>query len=208
MAGAGDEARSAIRALAGDLTHQWLKSGTIPEDAVEAFTPELRELLGGGLGISFDDFQHRHYVRPDWGLFQFEAANFPAPFELYLHTSWLIMPTGEDGVATVVDASGRRLQALQVAGPSAYEDVIDGALYSGDLLGFEVGGDYGQFVHWRFVSASQHGYDVWSIFSAGDAALVSLGEAADADELKIQLTSSMNSIPWHHWIDLAKRSDH
>lgn len=207
MPEAGDDARSAIRALAGDLTHQWLRTGAIPDDAVEAFTPEIREHLGGGLEISFDGFQHRHYVRPDWGFFQHEAADFPAPFELYLPTSWRIMPTGEDGVAEVRDANGRRRQVLQVAGRSAYEDVIDGALYSGDLLGFEVGRDYGQFIHWRFVSETPQGYDVWSLFGAGDAALVTLGEAADADELKIQLTASMNSIPWHHWIELAKRSD-
>src|SRR5688500_2191565 len=202
-----EDAQSAIRALAGDLTHEWLKSGTIPDDVVEGFTPELRDLLGGGIEVSFDDFQHMHYVRPDWGFFQFQTASFPAPFEFYLHTSWRIVPTAEDGVAEVFDTTGRRRQVLQVAGRSVYGDAIDGALYSGDLLGFEVGRDYGQFVHWRFVSAAPHGYDVWSIFSAGDAAIVSLGEATDADELKAQLVASKNSIPWHHWIESVKQSN-
>mgnify|MGYP000226900008 CR=1 FL=1 len=200
-----DDSLSAIRSLAGDLTHAWLSTDSIPDDAVEAFTPELRNLLGGGIEISFDDFQHRPYVRPDWGLFQFQTANFPAPFELYLHTSWRIVPTIEEGVAEVFDATGRRVQVLQVAGRSAFGDAIDGALYSGDLLGFEVGRDYGQFVHWRFVAAAPHGYDMWSVFSAGDAALVSLGEAGNVEELKMQLTSSRNSIPWHHWIESVKQ---
>lgn len=202
-----DDARSSIRALADDLTAEWLKTGSIPDDAVEAFTPELRALLGGGLEVSFDDFQHKHYVRPDWGFARFALPEFSAPFELYLPTSWRIVPTEERGVATVVDALGNRHQVLQVARREQYEDAIDGAVYAGDLLGFEVGRDYGQFLHWRFVAESAEVYDVWSIFSAGDQALVILGEATDVDGLRIQLTSSANSIPWHHWIEFAKNAD-
>ena len=202
-----EDAGSAIRALAGDLTHEWLKAGSIPDDAVEAFTPELRELLGGGLEISFDDFQHRHYVRPDWGFAQYSPPEFPAPFELYLPTSWRVVPSDEQGVATIVDEHGAGRQVLQVARKSQYEDAIDGAVYAGELLGFEVGRDYGQFIHWRFVAASSGAYDVWSIFSAGDQALVTVGEAADSDSLKVQLTSSVNSIPWHHWIEFVKNAD-
>lgn len=189
------DAQDVIRSLAGDLTRQWLATGEIPDDAVEATSPVLRELLGGGLGLSFDDFQHRDHVRADWGFFQFESGDFPAPFELYLHTSWRIVPAEERGVAAVLDNTGRRRQVLQVAGRSVYGDAIDGALYSGDLLGFEVGRDYGQFIHWRFVSETPDGYDVWSVFSAGDAALVSLGAAANVQELKMQLTSSAKLDP-------------
>lgn len=202
-----DDARSAIRGLAGDLTHAWLKTGVIPDDAVEAFTPELRDLLGGGLEISFDDFQHRHFVLPDWGFSQYSTAEFAAPFELYLPTSWRVVPSDEQGVATIVDELGARRQVLQVASKAQYEDAIDGAVYAGDLLGFEVGGDYGQFIHWRFVAASPGGYDVWSIFSAGDHAVVILGEATGVEALRVQLTASANSIPWHHWIEFARSVD-
>ena len=204
---ARDDARSAILRLAGDLTDEWLKSGAIPDDAVEAFTPKLRELLGGGLGISFDDFQHRHYVRPDWGFAQYTPPEFAAPFELYLPTSWRVAATEEPGVATVVDENGDRRQVLQIARRAQYEDAIDGAVYAGDLLGFEVGRDHGQFIRWRFVAESPSGYDVWSIFSAGDRAVVILGEAADVDGLRVQLTASANSIPWHHWIEYARQTD-
>lgn len=202
-----DDAASAIRALAGDLTHRWLQTGEIPDDAIEGTVPALRELLGGGIELSFDDFQHKHYVRPDWGFAQFAPPEVPAPFEMYLPTSWRIEPTGEPGVAIVVDQHGDRRQVLQLAGRSQYGDAVDAALYGGDLLGFEVGRDYGQFIHWRFVAARPDGYDVWSIFSAGDQALVSLGEAADVEGLKVQLTSSANSIPWHHWIEFVKNAD-
>lgn len=202
-----DDARSTIRALAGDLTHAWLTSGTIPDDAVEAFTPELHDLLGGGIEISFDDFQHKHYVRPDWGFAQFAPPEFPAPFELYLPTSWRIQPTDESAVATVVDQSGNRQQVLQVAGRAQYGDAVDASIYGGDLLGFAVGRDYGQFMHWRFVAERPDGYDVWSIFGAGDQALVTLAEAADVEGLKVQLTSSANSIPWYHWIEFVKNAD-
>ena len=202
-----EEAASAIRSLAGDLTHRWLQTGEIPDDAVEGTVPTLREFLGGGMELSFDDFQHKHYVRPDWGFAQFATPEAPAPFEMYLPTSWRIEPTGEPGVAIVVDETGSRRQVLQLAGRAQYGDAVDAALYGGDLLGFEVGRDYGQFIHWRFVAARPDGYDVWSIFSAGDQALVSLGEAADVEGLKVQLTASANSIPWHHWIAFAKNSD-
>ena len=198
-----DDAQSAIRALAGDLTHRWLTTGEIPDDAIEASAPALRELLGAGTELSFDDFQHRDYVRPGWALKHFHAEDFPAPFELYLPATWRIIPTEEPGVGEIFDQEDRRRQVLQVAGKSVYGDAVDGAIYSGDLLGFEVGRDYGQFIRWRFVAGTPEGYDVWSIFSAGDAALVSLGEAADVDELKVQLTSSVNSIPWHYWIKLS-----
>jgi hypothetical protein len=201
------DAQSAIRSLAGDLTHRWLQSGEIPDDAVEGTVPALRDLLGAGIELSFDDFQHKHYVRPDWGFAQFAPAEFPAPFELYLPTSWRIEPTGEPGVAIVVDHAGNRQQVLQVAGRAQYADAVDAALYGGDLLGFEVGRDYGQFIHWRFVAGRSDGYDVWSIFGAGDHALVLLGEASDVEGLKIQLTSSANSIPWHHWIEFMKNAD-
>ncbi|MCR4342134.1 MAG: hypothetical protein NUW01_19835 [Gemmatimonadaceae bacterium] len=202
-----DDAGSSIRSLAGDLTDRWLQSGEIPDDAVEATVPALRELLGGGIELSFDDFQHKHYVRPDWGFAQFAPPEFPAPFELYLPTSWRIEPTGEPGVAIVVNHAGERRQVLQVADRSQYADAVDSALYGGDLLGFQVGRDYGQFNHWRFVAASPEGYDVWSIFGAGDHALVMLGEATDVDGLRVQLTSSANSIPWNHWIEFAKNAD-
>lgn len=199
-----EDAGSAIRALAADLTHEWLRTGSIPNDAVEAFTPELRELLGGGLEISFDDFQHRHCLRPDWGFAQYAAPEFAAPFELYLPTSWRVVATEEPGVATVVDENGDRRQVLQIARQEQYEDVLDGAIYAGDLLGFEVGLDHGQFIHWRFIAAAPEGYDVWSIFSAGDQALMMVGEAADLDALRAQITSSVNSIPWHHWIESGR----
>ena len=202
-----DDARSSIRSLAGDLTDLWLKTGSIPDDAIEAFTPELRELLGGGLEISFDDFQHRHYVRPDWGFAQFSPPEFAAPFELYLPTSWRVVPTAEQGVAIVRDERDNRRQVVQVARREQFEDAIDGAVYAGNLLGFEVGRDYGQFIHWRFVAAGPDGYDVWSLFSAGDHAVVILGEATDVAGLKVNLTSSANSIPWHHWIEFAKNAD-
>lgn len=201
------DARSTIRDLAGDLTDAWLKAGAIPDDAVEAFTPELRELLGGGLEISFGDFQHRHYVRPEWGFAQYSQPEFVAPVELYLPTSWRVVPTDESGVATVLDERGDRRQVLQIARREQYEDAIDGAVYAGDLLGFEVGRDYGQFIHWRFVAASTEGYDVWSIFSAEDRAVVIVGEATDVDGLRVQLTASANSIPWHHWIEFARSVD-
>ena len=202
-----DDAGSAIRGLADDLTHAWLKTGVIPNDTVEAFTPELRDLLGGGLEISFDDFQHRHFVRPDWGFVQYSPPEFAAPFELYLPTSWRVVPADEPGVATVVDERGARRQVLQIARREQYEDAIDGAVYAGDLLGFEVGRDYGQFIRWRFVAASTEGYDVWSVFSAGDHAVVILGEATDVDGLRVQLTASANSTPWHHWIEFARNAD-
>ena len=64
-----------------------------------------------------------------------------------------------------------------------------------------------KIIHWRFVAERPDGYDVWSIFGAGDQALVTLGEAADVEGLKVQLTSSANSIPWHHWIEWAKNAD-
>lgn len=201
-----EKAQDAIRSLAGDLTHRWLATGEIPDDAIEATSPALRELLGAGMELSFDDFLHRDYAKSDWGFSQLETADFPAPFEMYLPTSWRIVPTSERGVAEVFDVNGRRRQVIQVAGKSQYGDAVDGALYSGELLGFEVGRDYGQFIHWRFISGTPDGYDVWSISSAGDAAVVSLGEAADAEELKIQLTSSKNSVPWHHWIESVKRT--
>src|SRR5688500_12609831 len=204
MASDPKDAQSAIRSLAGDLTHRWLQTGEIPDDAIEATAPALRELLGAGMELSFDDFLHKDYVRPDWGFLQFNTPLFPAPFEFYLPTSWRIEPTGESDVAIVVDAGGARQQVLQLAGKSQYGDAIDGALYSGDLLGFEVGRDYVQFIRWRFVSASETGYAVWSIFSAGDAAVVSLGEAADVEGLRVQLTASANSIPWYHWIEHMK----
>ena len=201
------DAQSAIRSLAGDLTRRWLQTDEIPDDAVEGTVPALRELLGAGLELSFDDFLHKHYVRPDWGFAQFLPPEFPAPFEMYLPTSWRIEQAGEPGVALVVDQADNRQQVLQVAGRPQYADAVDVALYGADLLGVEVGRDYGQFIHWRFVAARPDGYDVWSIFAAGDQALVSLGEAADVDGLKVQLTSSVNSIPWHHWIEFVKNAD-
>ena len=203
----GSDAESAIRSLADDLTQRWLQTGEIPDDAVEGTVPALRELLGAGMELSFDDFQHKQTVRPDWGFAQFAPPEFPTPFEMYLPTSWRIEPTDEPGVARVVDRAGNRQQVLQVAGRAQYADVVDAALYGGDLLGFEVGRDYAQFIHWRFVAGRPDGYDVWSIFGAGDKALVSLGEATDVDGLKVQLTSSANSIPWHHWIEFVKNSE-
>ena len=197
-----------IRSFAEDLASQWLREGIVPDDAVEASTPELRELLGVGLELSFDDFQHKDYVRPDWGFSQFTTSEFPAPFELYLPVTWRIRPSEEEeGVGTVVDHAGERRQVMQVAQPPQYEHAIDGALYSGDLLAFEVGRDYGPFIHWRFVARSSAGYDVWSIFSGGERALVTLGEASDVEMLKVQLTASVNSIPWYHWIEAQKASD-
>lgn len=198
------DAESAIRSLAGDLTHRWLQAGEIPDDAVEGTAPALRELLSVGMELSFDDFQHKHYARSDWGFAKFAPPEFPAPFELYLPTTWRIEPTGETGVATVLDQKNSRQQVLQVTGREQYADAVDAALYGGDLLGFEVARDYAQFIHWRFVAARPDGYDVWSIYGAGDQALVTLGEAADVDGLKVQLTSSANSIPWHHWIEVEK----
>lgn len=194
-----------IRSFAEDLVRQWLTEGVIPDDAVEASTPELRALLGAGLELSFDDFQHRHHVRPDWGFAQFMTPEFPAPFELYLPVSWSIESAAEQGVATVVDQARVRRQVLQIAEASQFEDATDGALYGGELLGFEVGREYGPFIHWRFVSRCDAGFDVWSIFSAGDHALVSLAEADDVDGLRVQLTSSVNSIPWYHWIEAQKQ---
>lgn len=198
------DAQSVIRSLAGDLAHQWLETGEVPDDAVEGFTPELRTLLDAGLELSFDDFQHRDYVRPDWGFFQFASPEWPAPFELYLPTDWRIEPTAQAGVANVVDRSGSRRQVLQVAGKPQYKAVVEVALYSGDLLAFEVGRDYGPFVHWHFVATTPAGYGVWSIFSAGDHALVSFGKASAVAGLRVQLTSRVNSIPWHHWIEYVK----
>lgn len=203
----GSDAESEIRSLAGDLTHRWLQTGKIPDDTVERIAPALRDLLGAAIELSFDNFRHEQHVHPDWRFAPFAPPGFPAPIELYLPSSWRIDPTGEPGVARVVDHAGNRQQVLQVAGPAQYGDVVDAALYGGDLLGFKVGRDYGRFIHWRFVAARPDGYDVWSIFGAGDHALVSLGEAADVDELKIQLTSSANSIPWHHWIETAKAAN-
>jgi len=201
------DAESAVRSLAGDLTDRWLRTGEIPDDAVEGTVPALRDLLDGGIELSFDDFQHKHHVRPDWGFAQFAPPDFPSPFELYLPTSWRIEPADEPGVATVVDGRGNRQQVLQIVGRAQYADAVDAAVYGGDLLGFEVGRDYGRFIRWRFVAARPDGYDVWSIFGAGDHALVSVGEAAGVDGLKVQLTSSVNSMPWHHWIEAAKATD-
>lgn len=106
------DAESAIRALAGELTDRWLQTGEIPDDVVEGTVPALRELLGGGIELSFDDFQHKHHVRPDWGFFQFAPPEYPAPFELCLPTSWRIEPTGEPGVAIVVDHQGSLRQVV------------------------------------------------------------------------------------------------
>lgn len=202
----GSDADGVIRSLADDLTHRWLHSGEIPDDAVQATAPALRNLLGGAMELSFDNFQHQQHARPDWGFAGFASRDFPEPFELYLPTSWRIEP-GEPGVTLVVDRAGTRQQALQFAERAQYADAIDAALYGGDLLGFEVGRDYGRFIHWRFVAARPDGYDVWSIYSSGDQALVVLGEATDVDGLKVQLTSSANSSPWQRRIELAKTSD-
>lgn len=203
----GSDAEGAIRSLADDLTQRWLQTGEIPDDALEGAVPALRDLLGAGIELSFDDFQHKHHLRPDWSFAQFGPPDLPAPLELYLPTTWRIEPTDEPGVALVVDRGGVRQQVLQVAERAQYADAVDAALYGGDLLGFEVGRDYGPFIHWRFVAARPDGYDVWSIFSSGDQALVVLGEAADVDGLKLQLTSSANSIPWHHRIEFVKHMD-
>lgn len=203
----GSDAESAIRSLADDLTQRWLQTGEIPDNAVEGTVPALRDLLGAGMELSFDDFLHKDYVRPDWGFVQFAPPEFPAPFEMYLPTSWRIEPAGEPGVANVVDHAGNRQQVLQVTGRAQYADAVDIALYGGDLLGFEVGRDFGQFIHWRFVAARSDGYDVWSIFAAGDQALVSLGEARNVAGLREQLTSSTSSSPWYHWIKAVKQTN-
>lgn len=198
------EAQAAIHALALDLAQRWLETGDVPDDAVEATAPALRELLGAGMELSFDDFQHKHYVRPDWGFLQYAPPEFPAPFELYIPTTWRIEPTDEPLVAVVRDGDGRRQQVVQIATRKLFPDAVGSALGARQLLGFEVGRDFGQFIRWRFVAETEQGYEVWSIFSAGEFAVVILGEATGVDDLKRQLVASANSIPWHHWIEAAR----
>lgn len=197
-----------IRSFAEDLVRQWLTEGVVPDDAVEASTPELRTLFGAGLELSFDDFQHKHYVRPDWGFSQFSLPEtFPAPFELYIPTSWQIERIADRPAANIVDESGVRRQLVQAATREPTMLAVERALDVGRLLGFEVARDYGPFLRWRFVAATETAYEVWSIFSSGEYALVCLGKASDATELKTQLESSVNSIPWYHWIEAQKASD-
>jgi hypothetical protein len=194
------EALSSIRELVDDLTSRWLNEGVLPDQGLEAMTPQLRTLLGGNYP-SFEDFRHRDYVRDDWGFAQFQVEQFfEAPWEFYIPITWRIQPE-EDGVsAAVVDDEGRRRQAIQPTHRDRHPADLNWIFGAGDLLGFEFGADAPDFVHWRFVSVGTHGYNVFGIFTANEYGVLTVGFASNADEVKQQLESSMTSIPWYHWI--------
>jgi hypothetical protein len=196
------DARATINDLARDLTTQWL-NGVVPEDGIEAMTPELRTLLGSD-DASFDDFQHRDYVRPDWGFGTYHLERFfDAPWQFYVPTSWYLQESEDGTSATAYTAEDKRALAIQATHRDRFPADLEWVFGAGDVLGFEYNRDSADALHWRFVTHGEHGYNVFGIYTMTEYGVLTVGFASNADELKMQLESAMTSIPWYSWLPEA-----
>ena len=195
------EARSTIKQFVDDILAKWLNHGQIPEHGVEAMTPHLRELLNGDAS-SFEDYKHRDYLRPDWGFSRYHLEQFfDAPWEFYMPTSWRI-EAAEDGYsANVIDALEKRRQAIQPTHRDRHPADIQWIFSAGEVIGFEFSSEQSEYLNWRFVMRGAHGYNVFSVFTAGEYGVLVVGFAANGEEVKEQLQCSMTSIPWYHWMN-------
>jgi hypothetical protein len=191
------DATAALRALTIDLVRSWIVDGVLPEHSMEAVHPRLSAMLGGSPAFSFDDLRGGGHG-PGWAVREVRDDDVLAsPIELRVPDDWQLT-SSERFVTEVVDAAGRRRQVLQIVGPHLYPEFVREAL-SADLLGFDFSRGHSGDYQWRFVSETPDSIEIRGLFGGRELGVVTLLDAASADELRTQLISSLASIPAIHW---------
>ena len=195
--------KHAIHGMFADLIEQWLRDGIRPDCGVEGVTPGLCESLGTTpIEFSFDSFIHPHPLA-GWSWERLEMADLSnGALPLYIPDGWEVL-TADGPVANVIDVTGRVRQTIFLVEREQWAASMVSFLQKSTVDGwaFEPLGTHRS--RWVFVTARGTGFWAWAVYDAGDRILLIKGDAGDASDLRVHLTSLTNADPWGGWREAA-----
>lgn len=192
-----------IHQMFADLIEEWLREGIGPGCGVEGVTPALCESLGTTpIEFSFDSFI-RSGRAAGWNRKRLQMPTLlDDALPLYVPDGWEVLAAREP-VANVIDVTGRVRQTIFLVEKEQWAASMASFLQRSTVEGFAFEPLGAHRSRWVFVTVRGTGFWVWAAYDAGDRILLIKGDAGDAADLRVHLTSLTNANPWGAWKEAA-----
>lgn len=224
--GGGDHPRAALRVLSGmsegtvskprgpdknslhqvcaDLLLDWVRNRAVPFQPMEGVTPSfVTSLSSTPAEFTFDSFFQPSAMEGwSWKRLAFHDY-FDGLFYLYLPSRWGVVQEG--AVAAAQDETGGTRQTIFLTPLADWAETLPRFLERREVVGFAFYPVYLPYLQWVIVTEGEGAHWMWGVYSAGDWILLIKADARDEAALREQLTSLVNSNPWHDWIETARR---
>jgi hypothetical protein len=196
---------SSLHNLFHTLLAGWLETGTAPDAPVEGVTLAFAGMLGAQPSeFTFDAHLHRAQ-EPGWAWRAITFGDiFEGAFSFYLPQEW--SDVAQEGAWAWLSEGGVQQQAIVVVHESFWQPHVRGLVEQGEVLAFAyyplLRPSYHQWV-FALADESGQGATTYAAFSAGEWIVAVQAAAASGPALARQLTSLVNTSPWHGWIQAA-----